>query len=149
MSKYSKGFTYTKALLKLGYTQFSLTDINTMSTQKEFEHCLKFFDETGNEIKPISYPQLSDVVVKADEVALEYAWYEVRRLRDAYLRESDYVTAIANETGLGVPDEWKNYRQALRDITKQTDPSNLSWPEHPEGKRVGFFPGYEPPNSSN
>jgi hypothetical protein len=26
---------------------------------------------------------------------------------------------------------WRNYRQALRDITKQSDPSNLTWPTKP------------------
>ena len=26
---------------------------------------------------------------------------------------------------------WRTYRQALRDITKQSDPSNLTWPNKP------------------
>jgi len=27
--------------------------------------------------------------------------------------------------------EWKNYRKALRDITLQTDPYNITWPIKP------------------
>ena len=28
-------------------------------------------------------------------------------------------------------DAWKTYRQALRDITKQSDPDNITWPTKP------------------
>jgi hypothetical protein len=60
--------------------------------------------------------------------------------------ENDYVTSIASETGVGISTAWKNYRQELRDITKQSDVNNLVWPTHPEGVRVGFLTGYEPCN---
>jgi hypothetical protein len=45
---------------------------------------------------------------------------ELRKQRDALLAETDYM-------GLGdvtMSDEWKTYRQALRDITKQTPSSD-------------------------
>jgi len=44
---------------------------------------------------------------------------ELRKQRDALLAETDYM-ALGDVT---MSDEWKTYRQALRDITKQT-PSN-------------------------
>ena len=147
MSQYSKGFTYSAGLRRLGYTNFSLVGINSMSTQEDFEACLTLLDGDGEPLDNPTYPSLSDVVEKANEFVLQQAWYEVRKLRDAHLKDSDYVTAIANETGVGVSTEWRNYRQGLRDITSQSDPSNLVWPIHPEGQRVGFSTGWEPPNS--
>jgi hypothetical protein len=56
---------------------------------------------------------------------------ELRKRRDALLAETDYM-------GLGdvtMSDEWKTYRQALRDITKQTPTddalSNITFPTKP------------------
>lgn len=148
MAKYNKGYTYTKALRRMGYSNFSLVGINSMLTQEEFQECLIFYDENGNILETVDYPSLNDVKLKANEVALDQAWYEVRQLRNAYLAETDYIVAIANESGTEVPLEWKNYRQALRDITNQDDPSSITWPIHPQGKLVGFNVGYEPPNSA-
>jgi len=30
--------------------------------------------------------------------------------------------------------EWVAYRQALRDLTTQTDPFNITWPASPDGR---------------
>jgi len=56
---------------------------------------------------------------------------ELRKRRNALLAETDYM-------GLGdvtMSDEWKTYRQALRDITKQTPTddllSNITFPKKP------------------
>ena len=32
---------------------------------------------------------------------------------------------------LTLSDDWKTYRQALRDITTQSDPFNITWPTAP------------------
>ena len=66
---------------------------------------------------------------------------EVRIVRNAALAETDYIPLMHLEKGTSVPQEWLNYRQALRDIPSQegfpTDPdervpSNLTWPTKPE-----------------
>jgi len=56
---------------------------------------------------------------------------ELRKQRDALLAETDYM-------GLGdvtMSNDWKTYRQALRDITKQTPTddalSNITFPTKP------------------
>lgn len=41
--------------------------------------------------------------------------------REKLLKETDWVVVRAAETGTSVPQEWQEYRQALRDITKQID----------------------------
>lgn len=58
-------------------------------------------------------------------------WRAVRDMRDEMLRRSDWVVARAVDRGEEVPQAWRDYRQALRDITKQPDPLNITWPEAP------------------
>ncbi len=54
-------------------------------------------------------------------------WIKVRRKRDSLLEETDWRAS----SDLTLSDDWKTYRQALRDITTQTDPYNISWPTEP------------------
>lgn len=58
-------------------------------------------------------------------------WAEIRKQRDIKLQDSDWVTIKALETGQEVSPEWIAYRQALRDVTLQPDPFNITWPPAP------------------
>lgn len=58
-------------------------------------------------------------------------WDVVRTERDLKLTETDWVVIKALESGTPVPPEWVAYRQALRNITEQTDPFDIIWPELP------------------
>jgi len=61
----------------------------------------------------------------------------LRMERNKRLTECDWVTTRAFTTDTPVPDEWKTYMQALRDIPSTTgDPENPIWPEAPELKIV-------------
>jgi len=62
---------------------------------------------------------------------LDARWQEVRRDRDVKLAETDWIVARAYERGEPVPAEWVEYRQALRDVTKQENPFFVAWPEAP------------------
>ena len=57
---------------------------------------------------------------------------EVRQERNQKLAETDWIVTKCSEEGVSVPDEWKVYRQRLRDITntyeKQAD---VVWPPKP------------------
>ena len=61
----------------------------------------------------------------------------VRAERDRKLAECDWVTIKAIDAsmdGLGIqlPQVWMDYRQALRDVTKQAGfPWNVTWPVQP------------------
>ena len=59
-------------------------------------------------------------------------WVSVRNTRDNKLKETDWMTTRAADTGTPMASEWATYRQALRDITTQTDPFNITWPIKPE-----------------
>ncbi len=47
-----------------------------------------------------------------------------RATRDALLVETDWMAIKAAETGVALADNWKTYRQALRDL-----PTHSNWPD--------------------
>lgn len=61
----------------------------------------------------------------------EMQWVRVRITRSQLLDSTDWVTARARDQGRPVPPEWLAYRQALRDVTDQPDPSAIVWPAMP------------------
>ena len=63
-----------------------------------------------------------------DPRTLDTQWADVRNIRDRRLAETDWVTARAYELGTAVPINYATYRQALRDVTNQPDPFNITWP---------------------
>ena len=59
-------------------------------------------------------------------------WTQVRTQRDSLLKDTDWLSIRAADTGTPMPTEWATYRQALRDVTEQSDPFNIVWPTKPE-----------------
>lgn len=57
------------------------------------------------------------------------AWAEIRTQRNERLAACDW-TQLPDAPVNVLP--WAIYRQALRDITQQTDPFNITWPQEPE-----------------
>ena len=52
--------------------------------------------------------------------------------RAALLDGSDWIVTRATEAGQPVPEAWRIYRQALRDITAQPGyPTDIAWPVAP------------------
>ena len=63
--------------------------------------------------------------MRADEEALKYDL--VRNQRNDLLKETD-VHALGDR----ITDEWRTYRQALRDVPSQAGfPDNITWPTKP------------------
>ena len=53
---------------------------------------------------------------------------EVRRKRDAILKSSDWMA----NSDVTMSDEWRAYRQALRDVPAQSGfPNDVTWPTKP------------------
>lgn len=61
----------------------------------------------------------------------EDAWAEVRQERAARLATSDWAVLPDVPMTVERRQQWEAYRQALRDITTQTDPFNIVWPAPP------------------
>lgn len=68
---------------------------------------------------------------RAPEQVLAQQWADVRRERDARLAATDWRLSVAQERGQPLASEWRVYRQALRDITEQPDPTAIEWPTPP------------------
>ena len=68
----------------------------------------------------------------AENLPLEQAERRIRSKRDEDLQITDWVVVLHSEKGTDVPVTWKDYRQALRDITTQADfPYSVTWPTKP------------------
>lgn len=61
-------------------------------------------------------------------------WDMIRLVRYKKLELSDWTDTLSAKTRLGdsLYEQWQTYRQALRDITNQTDPFNITWPTPPQ-----------------
>lgn len=94
---------------------------------------------------PESRPTDEEIIAKAQELLDAAPLRRLRELRDERMREVDWVTLRAARTGEPVSQEWKDYMQALADITDQVGNATLSgreifgitWPERPDGKPAG------------
>ena len=62
-----------------------------------------------------------------DAYILQKKWSNVRLKRNALLAETDWRAM----SDLTLSDDWKTYRQALRDVPTQSDPDNITWPTKP------------------
>lgn len=82
-----------------------------------------------NQGKPL-YEVLGMTLEEATQVSLDYTWHRVRQERDRRIAETDWVSG--DDVPQALKDKFYTYRQALRDITTQTDPQNIVWPEKPE-----------------
>ena len=134
------------------YTVESITDIVYRTEDKQHINCKVKFAEF-NEVHPftasITDPEDHGVSIYNEIISGKYGaigdyvppppptteqlWRRVRDRRDALLTQSDILV---------LPDRWNSYteqkqnalsayRQALRDITTQSDPSNIDWPTLP------------------
>ena len=62
-----------------------------------------------------------------DAEILARKWEGVRSERLKKLIVTDWRAS----SDLTMSDEWKTYRQALRDVPTQSDPDNITWPTEP------------------
>jgi len=64
----------------------------------------------------------------------EQRWDMVKLNRVKKLESSDWTDTLSAKTRLGdeLYQKWQTYRQALRDITTQADPFNITWPTPPQ-----------------
>tara|TARA_Y100000389_G_scaffold182382_1_gene198939 strand:- start:59 stop:418 length:360 start_codon:yes stop_codon:yes gene_type:complete len=78
-------------------------------------------------------PPKEEFEAKLQELIDAQPLKELRHRRNKRLAECDWVAIRAFTTGTPVPEEWKTYMQALRDLPANTeDPENPVWPVPPE-----------------
>ena len=77
-------------------------------------------------------PSKEEFEAKLQELIDAQPWKELREERNKRLTQCDWVGMKAFTTNTPVPEEWKSYMQALRDLpANTTDPENPVWPEAP------------------
>lgn len=74
----------------------------------------------GFTVRNLNTQELDDV--------LAAKWVSVRAKRENLLRNSDFTQLDDSPKD---KQAWKTYRVALRDITEQVDPDNITWPVAP------------------
>jgi len=95
-----------------------------------------------DESNTVDPPTQEEIDAEIEIVRAEAINFWLRRQRDRLLYETDWIVTKYTELGQPMPEEWKNYRQALRDITENIsdiviDPhdstmlGNVNWPEKP------------------
>jgi hypothetical protein len=77
------------------------------------------------------------ITLQADPVKVQAKtdaqWVQVRTQQKQKLYESDWTCSVVDPPApiLAQRDQWVLYRQALRDVTTQSDPFNITWPTPP------------------
>lgn len=69
---------------------------------------------------------------EAIAAATEAQWNAVRDDRNKRLLDSDWTQLVDAPLTEEQKSAWQTYRQALRDVTQQSDPFNIVWPVKPE-----------------
>ena len=79
----------------------------------------------------------SSIEAELEKVYTDMAYQQLRRERDNLLSKSDWMSFSDSST---MSNEWKTYRQSLRDLPETASPSldengaltNVTWPTKPE-----------------
>jgi hypothetical protein len=85
----------------------------------------------GTFFEPVKDPETGVIsLIENTQKKTQAQWASVRAQQRELLYESDWTCSV---TDYEVPNkaEWVQYRQALRDVTTQSDPFNIEWPQRP------------------
>ena len=127
-----------------GYTIVECTDENVQERLGQLEdyvsntiegttYNIKYYvSKRNSEIDGVKSHFIGDDTAK-DKRILDQKWADIRERRNRLLTESDWVVVKAKEThaNASIPSDWVDYRTELRDITKQSDPDDITWPTKP------------------
>ena len=87
----------------------------------------------NGELVDMTDAEIAETTSTTDVSPFDNLIRELRESRNAKLQQTDWMTCSDSPT---MTDEWRTYRQALRDITQnlQTvdDVKTITWPTKPE-----------------
>ena len=112
LKKAFKNVSFPKELSLATKTEYGIFDVE--ETTPELNHTLcEVIVETDPELVDGVYKRKFVVERLSDEVAV----VEIRKTRDSLLQRTDHM-ALSDVT---MSDEWKDYRQALREVPQQAN----------------------------
>ena len=86
-------------------------------------------------------PTETEINNKITELDSAEAMRLLREVRNQLLSETDWMIVKSTETGVAISNDWKTYRQALRDLPASSSPtldseydlnfSSVTWPTEP------------------
>lgn len=71
--------------------------------------------------------------IEAEAAEIDARWRRIRSRRNELLSACDWTQLPDAKLGPVAKREWADYRQELRDITRQPDPDAVTWPQRPGG----------------
>jgi hypothetical protein len=80
----------------------------------------------------VEYQKVRNKTQQEIQEETEGMWRAVRDRRNELLLECDWTQLPDSPLTNLKQTEWQIYRQALRDITNQSDPFSINWPTEPE-----------------
>ena len=107
-------------------------NIKYYASKRDAEEILDVDDKSHDPKQYVQSHFVPDDTAK-DKRILDQKWADIRTERNKLLTESDWVVVKAKEThaNASIPSDWVDYRTELRDITKQSDPDDITWPTKP------------------
>ena len=139
--------TIHRALIELGILDYEISELGEITNATQFNNRFRKIISYDSDLLPTFSSNPSDFGVTWSQVEKKIAEIEadepmrlLRRDRDLFLRQTDWVVTKAVESGTSIPTKWKTYRQALRDMPAKSTPkikdgildqSSISWPTKP------------------
>jgi hypothetical protein len=72
----------------------------------------------------------TDATQEEIDIKIENQWEQIRVARNEILTQCDWTILSDSPVSSSIED-WKTYRQQLRDITNQSNPFEVVWPTQP------------------
>jgi hypothetical protein len=72
----------------------------------------------------------TDATQEEINTKIQNQWEQIRVARNEILKECDWAVLPDSPVSASI-EEWKTYRQQLRDVTSQSNPFEIVWPTHP------------------
>jgi hypothetical protein len=72
----------------------------------------------------------TDATQEEIDTKIENQWEQIRVARNEILKECDWTVLPDSPVSASI-EEWKTYRQQLRDVTSQSNPFEIVWPTQP------------------
>lgn len=113
----------------LGFGIYDFSNQPELGTFEKAVEVAPVKDEYGRWMQTWAVEPMTD---EERENRIQQEWDNVRGLRFVFLMQSDWTQIPNNPLSDEKKAEWASYRQALRDITTQSDPFNITWPTKPE-----------------
>ncbi len=138
---------FVRAVIKLPrFQQLTRVEVDSLpSDEASMQSILRVFarvDGVETRLQPADWGFTYSDVMSQDAAIRADAMAQLRKDRDALLVDSDKITMMCYSRGIPVPDDWKTYQQALRDLPATSTPDfdgggnliGVNWPNKPTTK---------------